>query len=90
MGVILSGHDGRRGFIYHLAVASQQQRQGIGRRLVEAALAALAQEGIAKAALVVFARNTAGNAFGQRFGFGEWPDLLYCDRALTEIRRIDT
>lgn len=89
-GVILSGHDGRRGFIYHLAVVPPQRRRGIGGSLVKAVLAALAREGIAKAALVVFARNATGNAFWQRHGFSERPDLVYRDRALTEIQRIDT
>jgi ribosomal protein S18 acetylase RimI-like enzyme len=34
MGVILSGHDGRRAFIYHLAVAETWQRRGIGSALL--------------------------------------------------------
>ena len=37
IGAILAGHDGRRGYIGHTAVAPAFQRQGIGRRLVEAA-----------------------------------------------------
>ena len=35
VGVILSGHDGRRGFIYHLAVAEGFRRQGLASELGE-------------------------------------------------------
>ena len=37
VGVILSGNDGRRGYIYHTAVAPEYRHTGIGRRLVETA-----------------------------------------------------
>ena len=69
LGVILAGHDGRRGFIYHLAVGKSARGRGIGRALVDAALAALNGEGITKVALVVFAQNGGGNAFWEKLGF---------------------
>ena len=40
-GTILCGHDGRRGYLYHAAVAEAYQGQGIGKALLEAALHAL-------------------------------------------------
>lgn len=90
VGIILSGHDGRRGFVYHLAVAEAMQRQGIATRLVAAALQALAAEGIAKVALVVFRHNAKGNAFWEKQNFVERDDLSYRNRALREMVRIDT
>lgn len=45
-GAILAGHDGRRGYIYHTAVNPAYRHQGIGTALVNAALHALANEGI--------------------------------------------
>ena len=63
IGVILSGHDGRRGHICHTAVSPDFQRQGIGRKLAEAALRSLKEQNIHKVNLVVFVRNEAGNAF---------------------------
>lgn len=57
IGVIIVGHDGRRGYIYHTAVSEKLRRQGIGTRLVESAMSALKSEGIKKCALVVFDRN---------------------------------
>lgn len=90
VGVILSGHDGRRAFIYHLAVAESHQRQGIGQALLDACMQALEKEGIAKAALVVFARNAKGNAFWEKHGFTHRPDLTYRNRAILDMTRIDT
>ena len=49
-GAILAGHDGRRGYIYHTAVTPAYRHQGIGTALVNAALHALANEGIIKVA----------------------------------------
>lgn len=89
-GVVLAGHDGRRGFIHHMAVAEDHRRQGIAARLLEAALAALKAEGIHKAALLVFNRNEAGNAFWESQGFTARTDVTYRNRALTELVRIDT
>ena len=89
-GVILAGHDGRRGYIYHLAVAEGFRRLGIGTRLVESSLAALKEEGIHKVALLVFHRNQAGAAFWERQGFFLREDVAYRNRELTPLRRIDT
>ena len=83
-GVILCGHDGRRGYISHTAVAESAQNQGIGAALAEAATAALANEGIPKAALVAFERNVQGNAFWEKQGFKVRKDLVYRDKFLTK------
>lgn len=89
-GAILAGHDGRRGYIYHTAVSTEFRRGGVGRALVEAALEALQAEGIHKVALVVFNRNALGNAFWESMGFSARGDLVYRNRALTALERIDT
>lgn len=90
VGVILSGHDGRRGFIYHLAVDPVHRRQGIGSVLVEAALQALEAEGIHKVALVVYAGNQFGNAFWEKVGFITRPDLTYRNKNIHELNMIET
>lgn len=90
VGAILSGHDGRRGYIYHTAVHPDYRGKGIGTSLVEATMAALERCGINKAALVVFQRNQAGNAFWQRLGFTGREDLTYRNRSIRELNRIDT
>ena len=89
-GVILSGQDGRRGYIYHMCVAEAYRRQGLGSELVIRCLAALKAEGINKAALLVFNRNEAGNAFWEAQGFAVRSDVAYRNKELTKLIRIDT
>ena len=84
IGTILSGHDGRRGYIYHLAVDSEQRFQGIGRQLVDKALESLELEGIKKVALVVFKHNKIGNAFWEKLGFKNREDLVYRNISIIE------
>lgn len=90
LGAILTGNDGRRGYIYHTAVSPQHQKQGIGTQLVRAALEALRKSGIHKVALVVFAKNAGGNAFWEKQGFTVRKDLTYRNLTLTEMVRMDT
>jgi ribosomal protein S18 acetylase RimI-like enzyme len=81
-GVILSGHDGRRGFIYHTAVKAEYRGQGIGVALAAAAEAALRDEGINKVALVAFRTNETGNRFWEQRGYSERTDLVYRNKSL--------
>jgi len=90
IGVILSGHDGRRGFIHHTAVNESEQRRGVGTALVNAAMTALEREGINKAALVVFGKNEKGGAFWEKQGFCARDDLIYRNKAIADLTRIDT
>lgn len=78
VGVILSGHDGRRGFIYHTAIEKgSRSRYVIGKALVAAVEEAMNKEGIQKIALAVFRDNRQGNLFWERQGFSERKDLVY-------------
>ena len=90
IGVVLGGQDGRRGYIYHLAVAEAHRRRGVGSQLAERCLAAMKEAGITKTALLVFKRNEAGNAFWERQGFIPREDVAYRNRELTKLTRIDT
>lgn len=90
VGVILAGNDGRRGYIYHTAVNPQFRKQGIARRLVDYVIQALEKCGINKAALVVFDRNENGNAFWEKLGFTVREDLIYRNKSIKEMIRIDT
>ena len=90
VGVILSGHDGRRGYIHHTAVAVQARRKGIAAGLVSHAMDALKREGIHKVALVAFERNREGNAFWESQGFSAREDLVYRNKNISELIRMDT
>ncbi len=89
-GVILGGHDGRRGFIHHMAVREKCRRTGLGTKLLDTCLEALKREDISKVALLVFKYNEAGNAFWESQGFTVRDDLNYRNKALRELIRIDT
>ena len=89
-GVILSGQYGRRGYIYHMAIAEDFRRRGIATALLDRCLEALRAEGINKVALLVFRYNDAGNAFWEKQGFIERGDVAYRNRELVELVRTDT
>lgn len=90
VGVIMAGHDGRRGYIHHTAVRPEYQRRGVAKMLVDHAMAALEQEGIHKVALVAFRRNERGNGFWAHIGFEEREDLVYRNKHIHALERIDT
>lgn len=90
IGVIMVGNDGRRGYIYHTAVHPDFRHKGIAAMLVEKATQALAALGIKKVALVVFDGNENGNLFWEKQGFTVRDDLIYRNKALADIVRIDT
>ncbi|MFD1775970.1 GNAT family N-acetyltransferase [Paenibacillus rhizophilus] len=77
-GTALCGHDGRRGFLYHVAVSGEHRGKGIGRGLVSNCLEALRSEGIAKCHLMVIGSNADGQRFWSGIGW-EFRDsiLLY-------------
>ena len=76
VGAVLAGHDGRRGFLYHLAVAPAWRGRGVGRALVEFAMAGLRGAGIAKASILVYANNEAALGFWRRLGWAGRGDIV--------------
>lgn len=90
VGVIMAGHDGRRGYIHHTAVLPDYRNRGIAKTLVNCAMNALEQEGISKVALVAFAKNEIGNGFWESIDFLVRDDLVYRNKNIRELKRIDT
>ena len=76
VGAVLCGHDGRRGYIHHLAVSKSHRRQGLGRALVEQCLSALRRAGIDKCHIFVFAANRDTSAFWKKVGWIERVELV--------------
>ncbi len=66
---VLCGHDGRRGFLRHLAVAAEHRGSGLARRLVDCVLDALAQQGIGKCNIFVDDANVPGFSFWEHLGW---------------------
>ena len=75
-GVALCGHDGRRGHIYHLAVAPNYQRAGLGKRLVDECLNSLRCADITRAIILVADDNECGRSFWRRRGWEDVPGAL--------------
>lgn len=75
VGSVLCGNDGRRGYLYHLIVAEDFRKKGIGRRLIESCLEALRKAGIAKCHLFVFETNESAIEFYRNENWTERDDL---------------
>ena len=73
VGVALCGHDGRRGYIYHLAVDPDYQTRGVGRRLMNECLDGLRRAGLKRALILVADDNLRGRKFWRRHGWEEVP-----------------
>jgi ribosomal protein S18 acetylase RimI-like enzyme len=66
---VLGSHDGRRGFINHLAVMGPYREQGIARQLIENVIRKLESEGMLKIAIFVLKNNATAQAFWRKMGF---------------------
>ncbi len=76
IGAVLCGHDGRRGLIYHLAVAPSYQGQGIGWRLLQECVSGLRGVGITRAIILVSGENATGRSFWIRNGWEDIPGAV--------------
>lgn len=85
VGAILAGHDGRRGFIQHIAVLQEYRKHGIASVLVDKAMKALEAEGIHKTALLAFKKNELGNAFWDKMEFIIREDVYYRNKSIHEL-----
>ena len=77
IGGILCGHDGRKGFIYHVVVNENYRDRGIGKKLVEHVINSLKEEKITKISVLVNSDNISGNDFWESLGFEYFNDLKY-------------
>lgn len=83
VGAVLCGHDGRRGYLYHLAVAKSHRKRGLGKALVEACLADLARLGIPRCNIFVLADNPEGGAFWKHNGWTKRTELEMMHKPIT-------
>jgi len=72
VGAALCGHDGRRGYIYHLAVDPNYQGRRLGKQLVDECLEGLRRAGLERANILVAKDNPRGLEFWRHTG---WEDL---------------
>lgn len=76
VGAVLCGHDGRRAWLYHLAVAATHRGQGIGNRLLQECVTKLRGTGVKRAIILVAGDNASGRSFWLRNGWEEIPGAL--------------
>jgi ribosomal protein S18 acetylase RimI-like enzyme len=71
IGSVIGGFDGRRGMIYHLAVAVEYRQQGIGAALMDEVERRLKAKGCLKSYLLVVAGNEDAVRYYQKRGWQE-------------------
>ena len=76
IGTVLAGHDGRRGFIHHMAVLPEYRRRRIGHALAEKAIEMIRSEGIEKTHIFCYQNNETGQKFWSDFGFVKRDDVF--------------
>lgn len=75
VATLLGGWDGRRGWLYHLAVAPTARRQGIAQRLVAAMESLMAAKGATEVFGIVYSDNVASLALGEHMGYAVHPEM---------------
>ena len=87
VGTILCSHDGRRGYLHHLAVDKRYRRLGIGTELVHRSLSLLSKEGITKCNIFLLEENKAGIAFWEYNGFQLLDHFGWMQSAILELEQ---
>lgn len=77
IGAVIAGFDGRRGMVYHLAVAEQYRRFGIGTALMEEIESRLRSKGCLKSYLLVVKDNEPAIRFYEDRGWECMDILIY-------------
>ena len=76
VGTVLAGHDGRRGFIHHMAVLPEYRRHKIGQGLAQRAIEGIKADGIDKTHIFCYQNNETGQNFWRNFGFEKRGDIF--------------
>ena len=82
VGAVLCGHDGRRGYLHHLAVDGKHRGRGVGKQLVESCGKQLKKAGIMKCNIFVYADNSGGESFWAKNGWTSRDDLRLLQKTL--------
>ena len=82
VGSVIGGWDGRRGWIYHLAVKPRHQRKRIGANLVHEVEKRLLAKGAKKVNAQVYKWNERSSEFFKAIGYETQPDLIMIGKQL--------
>ena len=84
VGVVMGAWDGRRAHVYHLAVAPERRRQGIGGGLMDELEERFRAKGALKAKLQILTGNDVSRAFFTQRGYEVETDCEPWGRQLVE------
>ena len=87
VGTVMGAWDGRRGWIYHLAIRPESQRKGIGSRLVREVEERLAAKGAKRVNAQVYTSNKQSLDFFKASGYETRPDLVMIGKQLRRTTR---
>jgi ribosomal protein S18 acetylase RimI-like enzyme len=82
VGCVMGGWDGRRGWIYHLAVRQSHRRQGVARALVGELESCLARKGAKRINAQVYRSNEVSLRFFEACGYELRSDLVMIGKPL--------
>ncbi len=77
VGSVIGGFDGRRGMVYHLAVAAPLRKLGIGTALMDELEKRMKQKGCIRTYLLVMRDNLEAIRFYENFGWEQMNLLIY-------------
>jgi len=86
-GAVLGAWDGRRGWIYHLAVSKSARRQGVGTALLEELERRMRAKGVLKVNAIVYDWNVASLALFEKNGFRPQRGQVVVGKYLTQSSR---
>lgn len=88
LGTVLGGFDGRRGYIYHLAVHPEYQGQGYGRALLAQVLCELRKLKASKVHLFAFNDNQQAARLYQQQGWDRRQDIQVFSMDIAELKSV--
>lgn len=75
VGTVLCGHDGRRGYIHHLAVAGDYRGRGLGKKLVDLCQEQFRKAGLQKCHIFIYNDNETGKDFWRSVDWKQREDI---------------
>lgn len=83
IGTIIGGYDGRRGLLYHLAVAFPFRGRGVGTRLMDEVETRLRAKGCIRCYLMVLSDNGEAIQYYENHGWNNMENVLTYAKNLT-------
>ena len=87
VGTVLGGYDGRRGYIYHLAVDENYRKRNIGRELMENCFRSFREINVEKCHMMEFKANRSAQDFNKTIGCTLRDDVVVFTKTLEQERK---